>query len=84
MKRTENLRKNALNNQLISFGSATVESRSVMKVEKSLPRSPRKEREVITKLASKFQVRIEFREKVGRKKNVLSEREVDWVMTFLN
>ena len=55
-----------------------------MKVEKSLPRSPRKEREVITKLASKFQVSIEFREKVGRKKNVLSEREVDWVMTFLN
>ena len=38
----------------------------------------------MTKLASKFQVRVKFGEKVGRKKNVLSEGEVDWVMFFAN
>ena len=87
-KRIAKLRRNVLNNQPLepstSFSSAAVKSRSVKKVEKSLPKSPCKKREVITKLVSKFQVRVKFGEKVGRKKNVLSEGEVGWVMAFLN
>ena len=47
------LRKNVLNNQPLgpstSFSSAAVKSGSVKKAEKSLPKSPRKKREVITK-----------------------------------
>ena len=87
-KRTAKLRKNALNNQPLkpstSFSSAAVKSRSVKKVEKSLPKSPRKKWKVITKLVSKFRVRVKCGEKVERKKNVLSEGEVNWVMAFLN
>ena len=87
-KRTAKLRKNALNNQPLepstSFSSAAVKSRSNKKVEKSLPKGPLKKREVITKLTSKLQDRVKFTEKAGRKKNVLSVGEVDWVMAFLN
>ena len=66
------------------FSNAAIKSRSVKKAEKSLPKSPRRKMEVITRLASKFQVCVKFREKVGRKKNVLSEEKVDWVIAFLN
>ena len=67
----------------IFFSNAAIKLSSVKKAKKSLPKSPRGKREVIRRLASKFQVRVKFGEKVGRKKSVLNE-EVDWVIAFLN
>ena len=66
------------------FINAAIKSRSVKIAEKSLPKGPRRKREVITRLASKFQVRIKFGENVGRKKNALCEEELDRVIAFLN
>ena len=93
-KRTTKLRKNVLIDYhrqseeplgpSIFFSNAAIKSRSVKKVEKSLPKSPRRKREVITRLASKFQFHVKFGEKVGRKKNALSEEKVDRVIVFLN
>lgn len=66
------------------FGNATIISISVNETEKSLPNSPSRKREVITRLASIYQVRVNFGGKVERKKNAFSEEEFDWVIAFLN
>ena len=59
------------------FSNAAIKLRSVKRAGKSFPKSPRRKREFITRLASKFQVCIKFGEKVRRNKNALSEEEVD-------
>ena len=77
-KRLANHRKNfAINHPHLvqepsqtSFSNSAVISRPNKKVEKSLPQSPRKKKEVIKSLASKFNVKVKFRQKL-----VLSEQE---------
>ena len=59
------------------FSNAAIKSRSVKRAEKFFPKGPRRKREFITRLASKFQVLIKFGEKVRRNKNALSEEEAD-------
>ena len=75
-KRTTKLRKNVLIDYhqqseeplgaSTFFSNAAIKSRRVKKAEKSLPKSPRRKREVITRSASKFQVHVKFRQKIGR------------------
>ena len=67
-----------------SFTNTAIKSRSIKKAERSLPQSPRRKKEVIKSLASKFNVRVQLAQKAGRKKNSLSEEEIQWVIDFLN
>ena len=67
-----------------SFSNSAIKSRTIKRVEKALPQSPRRKSEVIKTLASKFNVKVKFCEKVGRKNNVLSDLEQQWVEEFLN
>ena len=67
-----------------SFRNSTVKSRTAKNVEKSLPQSIREQKKVIKSLASKFNVKIKLEQKVGRKKNVFSEQENQWLIKFLN
>ena len=86
-KRTTKLRKNILIyyyqqseeplRPSTFFGNATIISKSVNETEKSVPNSPSRKREVITRLASIYQVRVNFGGKVERKKNAFSEEEFD-------
>ena len=41
-----------------AFSQAQIRSRSIQKVAKTLPKSPRKRKEVISALANKFKLRI--------------------------
>ena len=67
-----------------SFSNSAVKSRTIKEVEKSLPKSPRRKKEVIKSLASKFNVKVKLAQKVGRKKNELPEQENQWLVEFLN
>lgn len=67
-----------------SFSNSAIKSRTIKRVEKVLPRSPRRKSEVIKTFASKFNVKVKLGEKVGRKKNNLSDQEQQWVKEFLN
>ena len=55
--------------------------RSVSKVEKLLPKSPRKKREVIKGLANKYQLRIQLSKK-GRKPNITTEDQISLLAEF--
>ncbi|XP_066932919.1 glutamic acid-rich protein-like [Clytia hemisphaerica] len=55
--------------------------RSVKKVERLLPKSPRKKSEVIRGLASKY-MRIQFCKKRGRKEKVLSDEQLKYLDDF--
>ena len=66
------------------FSNSAIKSRTIKRVEKSLPQSPRRKSEVIKSLVSKFNVKIQFGQKTGRKKKVLSENEQQWVKDFLD
>lgn len=55
--------------------------RSVSKVEKLLPKSPRKKCEVIKGLAHKYKLRIQF-SKRGRKANILTEDQTSHLTEF--
>ena len=67
-----------------SFTTKQALSRSVNKVQKALPFSPRKKSEVIGKLAQKLQLRIAPKGKRGRKSNDLSDEQIAWIEEFLN
>ena len=68
-----------------AFSQAHVRSRSIQKVAKTLPKSRRKRKEIISALANKFQLRIKpTQSKAGRPKNDLTEREKKWLKNFLH
>ena len=67
-----------------SFSNSALKLRTIKKVTKSLRQSPREKKQVIKSLASKFNVKVKLEQKVGRKKNVFSEQENQWLIKFLN
>ena len=68
-----------------AFSQAHIRSRSIQKVPKTLPKSPRKRKEVISALANKFKLRINpTQSKAGRPKNEWPESEKEWLTTFLD
>ena len=68
-----------------AFSRAHISSRSIQKVAKTLPKSPRKRKEVISALTNKFKLRIKpTQSKAGRPKNELTESEKEWLKNFLD
>ena len=68
-----------------AFLQSHIRSRSIQKVAKTLPKSPRKRKEVISELANKFKLRIKPTQwKAGRPKNELTESEKEWLKNFLD
>ena len=60
-----------------SFKHYATKVRSLKKVENALPNSPRKKAEIVTSLASKFNLRIAApRNKSGKLKQTLTEKQV--------
>ena len=68
-----------------AFSQTHIRSRSIQKVAKTLPKSLRKRKEVISALANKFELRIKpTQSKAGRPKNELTESEKEWLKNFLD
>ena len=68
-----------------AFSQAQIRSRSIQKVAKTLPKSPRKRKEVISALANKFKLCIKpTQSKAGRPKNELTESEKERFKNFLD
>ena len=69
-----------------AFSQHHIKSRSLQKVEKSLPKSPRKRSEIVGALVDKFQLRIKLtgKSKRGRPKNEFTTDELAWLLEFLN
>ena len=64
------------------FAQCSTHMRSVRKAVKALPKSPRKQKAVVTSLAKKFNLRILPQNRSGRKKQDLSEEEESWLRKF--
>ena len=67
-----------------TFTHRATKNRSLKKVETSLPKSPGKRNEIISSLATKFQIRIAYQPKRGRNKDVLSEKERKYLIEFFD
>ena len=69
-----------------AFLQAHIRSRSIQKVAKTLPKSPRKHKEFISALANKFKLRIKpTQSKPGRPKNELTEsKKKKWLKNFFD
>ena len=68
-----------------AFSQVHIRSRSIQKVTKTLPKSSRKRKEVISALTNKFKLRIKpTQSKAGRPKNELTESEKEWLKNFLD
>ena len=68
-----------------AFSQAHIRSRSIQKVAKTLPKSPRKRKKVISALTNKFKLRIKpTQSKAGRPKTELTESEKEWLKNFLD
>ena len=66
-----------------AFSQAYIRSRSIQKVLKTLPKSPRKCKEDISALTNKFKLRIKPAQlKAGRPKSELTESEKNCSKTF--
>ena len=72
-------------NEDSDFSQAHIRSRSIQKVAKTLPKSPRKHKKVISALINKFKLRIKpTQSKARRPKNELTESEKEWLKNFLD
>ena len=66
-----------------AFSQALIRSRSTRKVAKTLPKSPRKRKELISALANKFKLRVKPNQlKAGGPKNGLAEVKNNGSKTF--
>ena len=65
------------------FKYRSTKQRYMKKVEKYLPKSRRKQREVLHEITNKFCVRFDFKAKSGKKKDELSDEELKWLKEFL-
>ena len=66
-----------------AFSTKQSRCRSMRRAEDGLPKSPNKKMEVIGSLAKKYQIRIAFATKRGRKYEDLSEKEVEWLKIYM-
>ena len=68
-----------------AFSQAHIRSRSIQKVAKTLPKSPRKRKKVISALANKFKLCIKpTQSKAGKPKNELTEKEKERLKNVLD
>ena len=72
-------------NDVSASSQAHIRSKNIQKDAKTLPKSPRKRKEVISALANKFKPRIQpTQSKTGRPKNELAKSEKEWLQNFLD
>ena len=68
-----------------AFLQAHIRSKSIQKVAETLPKIPRKHKEVISASATKFKLRIKPTQlKAGRPKNEMTESEKEWLKNLLD
>ena len=68
-----------------AFSQAHIRSRSIQKVAKTLPKRPRRHKEVISALVNKFKLRNKpTQSKIGPPKNELTGNEKEWLRSFLD
>lgn len=67
-----------------SFTQNSTKARSLRKAAAALPKSPSKKVEIVKSLAKKFNLRIQYDNRIspGRPKNELSEEEREWLESF--
>ena len=76
-----------LNSPAISaFSNRSIRSRSLLRAERNLPKSPRKKTEIVTALVEKFELRVKPIENanLGRPKIELSDAQNKWLLNFLD
>ena len=73
------------NSAMSSFKHKCTKVRSLKRAECALPNSPRKKKEIISSLASKFQLRIAMVQKKtpGPKRTDLTTAQIEWLVGFL-
>ena len=67
-----------------SFSCKQTLHRSLSRADSHLPKSPHKKAEIIQRLATKYKLRINLKEKRGRPRKELTEREKIWLVEFLD
>ena len=68
-----------------AFSQVYIRSKNIQKVAKTVPKSPKKRKEVISALANKFKLSIKpTQSKARRPKNVLTESEKEWLKNVLD
>ena len=67
-----------------NFSTKQARNRSLLKAEKGLPKSPRKKAEIIKKLATKYQLRINPKENRGRPGKCLDDNQKEWLLELIN
>ena len=67
-----------------AFKYRSTKQRYVKKVEKYLPKSPGKRREVLHETTKKLCVRFDFKAKRGKKKDELSDEQLKWLKEFID
>ena len=67
-----------------NFSTKQARNRSLLKAEKGLPKRPRKKAEIIKKLATKFQLRINPKENRGRPRKCLDDNQKEWLLELIN
>ena len=72
--------------QSSSFRHNCTKIRSLKKADNALPQSPNKKKEIISSLASKYQLRIAQIQKnrPGPKRKGLTEEQIQWLVTALD
>ena len=58
--------------------------RSLSRADLHLPKSPNKKAEIIQRLATKYNLRVDLKENRGRRRKELSDEEKMWLIEFLN
>ena len=67
-----------------AFKHRCTKQRYMKKIEKYLPKSPAKRREVLGEIANKFCVKIDFSKRRGKMKDTLTNDEQVWINKFLD
>ena len=67
-----------------SFSCKQTLHRSLSRADSHLPKSPHKKAEIIQRFSTKYKLRINLKEKRGRPRKELTEREKIWLVEFLD
>ena len=82
-KESNMLKHTRKKNQIDKYLDVNNPYRSISKAEKSLPKSPRKKVEIISKLATKHKLMINLKGNRGRKPNLMDQHGDQFLIEFL-
>ena len=67
-----------------AFKHGCTKYRSLKRADNALPKSPHKRKEIVSSLATKYQLRIQYtKNKRGRKREDLTEEQKEWLINAL-